>query len=504
MSQGDVEPKGTVNSESEMDAQGQSTPSLIDVILPILVLAGSLTALVFAFDVDAGVYTPAALILAAIAAALVGVKNGYRWAQIEEGIAHTISSGLKAILILLCVGGLIGSWMLSGTVPAMIYYGGQLLSPEWFYPTAALVCAVTAWSIGSSWTVAGALGVAFIGISEVMGLSLAVTAGAVISGAYLGDKLSPLSDTTNLAAGVTGNNLFRHIRHMGWTTLPAFAIALIVFAVVGVQSAPQVSSDAMIQMRQAISDNFSLGVVVFLPLVLLFAMSLRKAPVLPTLLLGIVAGIAVALIFQPQQVSTLGGGESFSLLKGSVIAVVEGFSIDSGVPTLDNLLSKGGLTSMLGTVLLILTALSFGGVFESVGLLKRGLQAVLSGVKSVGGLIAAALATSFGTNVVCSDQYISIVVPGRMFRTAFIERGVHPLNLSRAIEDAGTLTSVLVPWNTCGLFMAGTLGVLTWDYAPWAILCWLSPLISLLFGYLSFKVLPLEEGTLELKEAQTP
>ena len=490
--------------ESLTESSPVKTPGLLDVLLPVAVLIGSLIVLIASFGDNAGGYTQLALIAATATACLVGIKNRIPWEQLEQGMINSVTAGLKAILVLLVVGGLVGSWILAGTVPAMIYWGTQLLSPQWFYPATALICAVAGLSIGSSWTVAGALGVGLMGVASVMGLSPAITAGAIISGAYLGDKLSPLSDTTNLAAGITGNDLFLHIRHMTWTTIPAFAIALLVFALVGGGSGPeyaQVGGD-ITAINQLLDQQFYLGLPVFLPLLLVLTLAIMRKPVLPVLLAGMLAGVLVALLFQQSQVKAL-GGDSGSAVVGVAVAVLDGFAIDSGNTMVDDLLSKGGMGNMLSTVFLIICALSFGGAFERAGLLQRAVQGVLKGVKTVGGLISATLATCFGVNVVCADQYISVVMPARMYQGVYQQRGLHPLNLSRAVEDAGTLTSVLIPWNTCGLYMAGVLGVTAWGwdselgafaYAPWAILCWLCPIISAIYGYTAFKVLPLKKG----------
>ncbi|MDM3870735.1 Na+/H+ antiporter NhaC [Porticoccus sp. W117] len=490
--------------EPSPEPSREKTPTPLDVLLPVLVLIGCLLLLLNSFSDNAGGYTQLALVAAAITACLVGLKNRVTWAELEDGMINSVTSGLKAILVLLVVGGLVGSWILAGTVPAMIYWGTQLLSPQWFYPAAALICAVTGLSIGSSWTVAGALGVGLMGVASVMGLSPAITAGAILSGAYMGDKLSPLSDTTNLAAGVTGNDLFRHIRHMGWTTIPAFVISLLVFVVVG-SGGGELNGDLggeIVAVNRLLGEQFYLGLPVFVPLLVVLTLALLRKPVLPALMAGMVAGVLVALLFQTPQVTSLGGGEGDGvMIKGVAIALMDGFAIESGNSMVDDLLSKGGMGNMLSTVFLIICALTFGGAFERAGLLKRAVDGILNRVKTVGGLISATLATSFGVNVTCADQYISVVMPARMYKDAYRQRGLHPLNLSRAVEDAGTITSVLIPWNTCGIYMAGVLGVTAWGwgsglgafaYAPWAIFCWLCPIISAIYGYTAFKVLPLK------------
>ena len=371
----DIQPSTKTTSER--------SPSLFDVFLPIGVLALTLLGLINLFSHNAGGYTPLALILAAATACLVGLKNGIGWHQMEQGMVATVSSGLKAILILLTVGALVGSWIAAGTVPAMIYFGTQLLSPEWFYAATALICAVAGLSIGSSWTVAGALGVGLMGVATVIGVSPAITAGAVISGAYLGDKLSPLSDTTNLAAGITDNDLFRHIRHMGWTTIPAFAIALVVYALVG-GSETGGDLNTLDEVNQLLQQQFYLGWPVFLPLLLVFGLALKRQPVLPTLLAGIVCGVAVAAIFQADGLAKLAGGDDWiASSKGAAMALMSGYSSATGNEILDDLLKKGGMGGMLSTVFLIICALSFGGAFERAGLLQRAVEGVMSMARGV-------------------------------------------------------------------------------------------------------------------------
>jgi len=469
-------------------------PSIIDALIPVGVLIGLLALTVYVFGLDALGPNLVALLLAAAVAALIGIKNGHSWKAIEQSMVDTISLSLHAVLILLMVGALIGSWILAGTVPSMIYFGLELMSPHYFYLSSCLVCALVGFSIGSSWTVAGTLGIGMMGVATALDMSLAISAGAIISGAYFGDKLSPLSDTTNLAAAVTNSNLFDHIQHMLWTTIPSFIIALIILLMLGMESSSSAAFTDINALQQAMQDTFTINLVMLAPLVLLLTMAVKKIPALSTLMCGAVAGCFFATVFQWDAVINLAADDSLhpvaAIFKGLAAAMFLGYSADTGNQVLDSLLSKGGMESMLLTIGLIITAMAFGGAMARTGLLERLLQATLSGVKSVGGLISATVVTCLGTNLLAADQYLSVVIPGRMFVDTYRERKVHSLNLSRTLEDSGTLTSVLVPWNTCGAYMSATLGVSTFLYAPYAFFNICCPIIAIIYGYSRFKLSP--------------
>jgi len=449
-----------------------------------------------------------ALMLAAGAAALVGLYLGESWVDMEKAMVDGISLALKACLILLAVGSLIGSWMLAGTAPTVIYFGLGILDPSWFYPAALIICALVAVSIGSSWTTAGTVGLALVGIAQIMGLSLPVTAGAIISGAYFGDKMSPLSDTTNLAPAMVGADLFVHIRHMMWTTIPSFVISLILFSLIGwnsetVQAAPG-SIDAA---RTILQENYTIAWPTVLPLVLLLILAMRKVSAFPTIAIGALAGCVVALIWQPELVQSFGSPDGSlsgwaASIKALFMALADGFQISTGDEALDALLSRGGMSSMLNTIWLIMSAMCFGGVMEHTGLLQRIVDFLLKGVRGTGSLIITTVLTAIGMNVIAADQYIAIVLPGRMYRVEFARRGLAPQNLSRTLEDAGTMTSALVPWNTCGAFMAATLGVPTLAYAPYAFLNLMNPIIAIIYGMTNFKITPLEEEPQGIPQTQ--
>jgi len=449
-----------------------------------------------------------ALLLAAGVASLVGLYLGESWSDMEHAMVEGISLALKACLILLAVGSLIGSWMLAGTAPTVIYFGLGILDPSWFYPAALLICALVAVSIGSSWTTAGTVGLALVGIAQIMGLSLPITAGAIISGAYFGDKMSPLSDTTNLAPAMVGTDLFIHIRHMVWTTAPSFVISLILYSVIGWNSnAVQAPAESIDAARNILATHYTIAWPTILPLALLLTLAMRKVPALPTIAAGALSGCVVALIWQPDLVRDFGSPDGglagwTASIKALFMALADGFQIETGNASLDELLSRGGMSSMLNTIWLIMSAMCFGGVMEHTGLLQRIVDFLLKGVRGTGSLISTTVLTSIGMNVIAADQYIAIVLPGRMYRAEFARRGLAPQNLSRTLEDAGTMTSSLVPWNTCGAFMAATLGVPTLSYAPYAFLNLMNPIIAIIYGITHFKITPLEDGEQPVSQGQ--
>ena len=471
--------------------------SLVDALIPVvsLVLMLALSVFLFGSDSSSGP-NQIVLTLGAGIAAIVAIRNGHTWFEIQDAIVSGISTAMGAVLILLSVGGLIGTWLMAGTVPALIYYGLELLDPQWFYAAACLICSIAALATGSSWTVAGTLGVALIGVSMGLGLSPAIAAGAIISGAYFGDKMSPLSDTTNLAPAVASTDLFTHIRHMAWTTGPSITIALILFAIVGFGTDVQSGGEALDRLRTALEGEFTISPWALIPLVVVFFMAYRKVPPLPTILFGALLGGVVAAVLQPDVVlrfvDSPGLPPGVAMVKGVWIALANGFVSSTGVPEVDDLLSRGGMSSMLVTIWLILTAMSFGAVLEHAGMLNRLIQSALKAAKSTGSLITTVVLTCIGVNIIAADQYIAIVLPGKMYKAEFQRRGLDARNLSRVIEDSGTLTSPLVPWNTCGAYMAATLGVATLAYLPFAFFNLINPLVSIFYGYTGFTIRRIE------------
>ncbi|ATH80960.1 Na+/H+ antiporter NhaC [Pseudomonas sp. KHPS1] len=462
------------------------SPSLLDALLPIGVLVVLLGLSVYLFgDGSSSGPNQIALMSAAFVAGLVGLKNGLRWTDIEEGILAGIHMAMKANLILLAVGALIGTWILAGTVPTMIWLGLKLISAEYFYVTSCLICALTALSIGSSWTVAGTLGIGLMGVAAGLGLDPAITAGAIISGAYFGDKLSPLSDTTNLAPAAAGADLFAHIRNMLRTTTPALLIALAIFFVLGQQAGASHDTGRIAEVLAALEAQFRLGWHLLLPVAFLLFLAMRQWAAFPAVFLAALLGAVFALVFQPEVMSRLADPAAGFLapLKTVWSALFAGYESASGNAELDGLLSKGGMGSMLTTVWLIICAMCFGGVLERLGLLQRLLQSALRLVRSDSGLVASTITTSIGTNVITADQYIALVLPGRMYRAEYEKRSLAPTSLSRALEDGGTLTSVLVPWNTCGAYMAATLGVATLSYLPYCFFNLIMPVLAIVLAY---------------------
>ena len=476
-------------------------PSFGQALVPVALLVGMLALAVYLFGADAS-FGPnqIALILAAAAAGAVGLRNGHRWSAIEAGITRGIAASMGAILILLVVGSVIGTWILAGIVPTMIYYGLLVLAPAIFYVAACVICAVAALATGSSWTTAGTIGIALIGIAAVQDLHLGLAAGAIISGAYFGDKMSPLSDTTNLAPAVAGTDLFAHIRHMAWTTAPSFAAALLLFALAGLFMPAPAGAGELDALLAALDAQFAIGPHLLVPVAVVLGLVVRRVPAFPALLIGALTGGAFAAAFQQAALLAYVGESGLpaaaAVVKGVWMALYAGFTLDSGNPALDELLSRGGMAGMLPTVWLIMSAMMFGAVMEATGLLRVVAARILRAVRGPGSLISATLGTSAGMNVIASDQYISIVLPGRMYRDAYRRQGLDAKNLSRSLEDAGTLTSVLVPWNTCGAFMAQTLGVATLTYAPFVLFNLINPFVAAAYGYANVAIarLPAGEG----------
>lgn len=480
---------------SATDDSSLSPATVGQALVPILVLISLLSFSVYLFGEDAS-YGPnqIALIIGAVVASTIGWRNGQEWQQIEIAIISGVTIALKPILILFCVGLLIGSWILSGTVPTMIYYSLLILDPAIFYAASCLICGIIALSIGSSWTVAGTVGIALIGAAAGLGLSVEITAGAIISGAYFGDKMSPLSETTNLAPAVAGTDLFSHIAHMVWTTIPSIFIALALYVVIGLNIDTDNSASDLAVTMQLIQDTFTINPFMLLPVIALLVMAQKRLPPIPTILAGAFSGVILALLFQQSAVLSLAGDTQnvfLGLFKGTWQTLFDGFSLSSGNETLDDLMTRGGMSSMLNTVWLILCAMVFGAVMDHTGLLHCLVNYALSFVHSTGSLITTTILTCIGANIITSDQYISIVLPGRMYKMEFQNRNLDAKNLSRCLEDAGTMTSPLIPWNTCGAYMAGTLGVATFSYLPYCFFNLICPIVAVIYGYTNFKIAPL-------------
>jgi Na+:H+ antiporter, NhaC family len=472
------------------DAPASTRPlTMTEAAIPIVALI-VLVGLSFYLFGDAGAKGPnqVALVLAAMIALVIGRRAGYTSEQLREAAIASVGTGISAIFILFAVGALTGAWAMSGTLMAMVYYGLQILSPNYFYMTTALICGLVAFSIGSSWTVAATIGIGLVGIAINMELSPAVTAGALISGAYFGDKSSPLSDTANLAAAVGGAELYQHLREVLWTSIPAMAITLAIFFFMGAPG----DFDAS-EKLDSIRTTFDVSLVHFLPLVVVIVLAALRFPPFTTIMTGALAGAVLAIVLSPERVVAFAADPELStplaLVKGAWLALASGYTSTTGYETIDMLASRGGMERMLDTIWLIIVALAFGGVVEKAGVIDRLIAPVLAAVKSNGGLVAATVGSTVATNVVTADQYIAIVLPGRMFKAAFQKRGLAPVVLSRSLGDSATVTSALIPWNSCGAFMAATLGVATVAYAPFTFFNILSPLISVVLAFLGIRML---------------
>jgi len=465
-------------------------PSLLDAIIPLLALMLLLGSSYAYFGSEASLGpNQIALLFCGLIAAGIGCKNGIPWSALRQATVDSVSSGLTPIFILLAVGALIATWAMSGTMVAMVYYGMKVLSPHYFYASAAIICAIVSTGIGSSWTTAGTVGLGLMGVAENMGLSPAIAAGAVISGAYFGNKISPLADTANLTSATVGVPLFEHIRETLWTSLPSLLLAILLFGFLGSDSDFDASTGLL-----AIEQHYNVSLWAFLPIVFVFGLAVLGFPPFVTIFVGALLGGVMAVLLNPDAVVAFAGDPTLTaplaMLKGVWRALATGYVVNSGNPELDLLLSRGGMSSMLTTVWLIMTALAFGAILERAGLLERIIEPVRRHARSTGGLVAAVVASCIGVNIVASDQYIAIVLPGRTFRAEFARRGLAPTALSRAVSDSATVTSPLVPWNSCGAFMSATLGVPTLNYAGFAFLSFINPLATILVAILGLRMRP--------------
>ena len=454
-------------------------PSLGISLIPVIAIITALGVAIIVFEQDPHI----PIIIGAIVAALIAVFSlGYSWEEVQRGIIDSIGSVMQAIIILAIIGMLIGTWIGGGIVPTLIYYGLQILSPSFFLITALLICSIVAVSTGSSWTTAGTVGVALIGIAQGLGISPALAAGTIVSGAYFGDKMSPLSDTTNLAPAMAGANLFDHIRHMVYTTGAAYVIVAIIYIIIGLQyRGSAIDSSQIDGILAAIESIYTINPLLLLVPVITITAVAMKIPAIPGLLLGVGLG-AIAMLFQ--------GGQGLGEIIG---AIHYGVEAATGHEMVDDLLTGGGLDSMMWTISLIMAALTFGGILEVTGMMATIANKMLEGAINTGSLVLVTVVSCIFINVLCADQYLAIALPGKMFKEEYAKRGLSPRNLSRALEDSGTLTSPLVPWNTCGAAMAGFLGVATLAYAPYAFLNILTPIISVIFGYLGISIMTMDE-----------
>ena len=466
--------------------------SFFGALLPIIFLIALLSFNVYLYGDDSlGGANQLALLLSAAFAAIMGLKSGTSWKSILKGVSNSIASTTPAIIILLLIGSLAGTWLISGIVPTMIYYGLQILNPKIFLVAAAIICAIVSLASGSSWSTIATVGIALLGIGNALDISNGLTAGAVISGAYFGDKMSPLSDTTNLAPAMAGTDLFTHIRYMMYTTIPSFVISLLIFLFIGLSMDNTQNSDDITNLLMAIESSFNISPWLFLVPVIVLLLIMKKVPALPALFAGTLLGGIFAIIFQPHLIVELSGIDS-NFFQASYVSIINAMGSETSINTsnemINDLLSSGGMYGMLNTIWLIICAMCFGGVMEASGALKKISQSIIQYAESTGSVIATTACTCLFFNVTASDQYLSIVVPGRMYADTFKDKGLAPENLSRTLEDSGTVTSVLVPWNTCGATQSAVLGVATMTYLPFCFFNIISPLMTILYGYLGFKI----------------
>ena len=456
-----------------------------EALIPVIILMGLLAYNIFFADGEmfGGYSNQIILLIGAFVAAIVGFYNKVSLNRMFLEIKENLKSIFVPVLILLLVGALAGTWLVSGVIPAMVYYGLQVLNPSIFLPACVIICAIISIATGSSWTTSATVGIALVGIGSALGIHAGMIAGAVISGAYFGDKMSPLSDTTNLAPAIAGTDLFTHIRYMTITTVPTIIVTLIVFAILSATIETSGNADIS-NLLATINTTFNTTPWLFLVPLLVIALILLKTKPLLALGAGVIIAVIFAFIFQPNILNSLGD----SKLNSIITSIFTDTQITTDNEKLNELFSAGGMTAMLWTIYLIISAMIFGGVMDGIGALARITKVLLSVASSVFGLFASTVISCLGLNTIASDQYLAIVIPGKMFKNAFDNKGLAPENLSRTLEDSGTVTSVLIPWNTCGAYQSGVLGVGVGEYFIYAVFNWLSPFTTLLFAALKIKI----------------
>jgi NhaC family Na+:H+ antiporter len=453
-------------------------PYLWEALISIIGLIVFISLAILRYETDAHV----PILLGVFVAAVVGLRAGFNWKEIETGMLNGITNSLQAIVILAIIGILIGVWILSGVVPTLLYYGLKILHPKIFLPATLIICSITSLATGSSWGTSGTIGIALIGIGAGLGFPLPVVAGAVLSGAYFGDKMSPLSDTTNMAPAMVGTDLYTHIKHMTYTTGVSYGLTLIIEIALGfVYGGGEANMDSVNQILAGIDSQFSVNPVLLLPPAIVMALAFRKIPAVPGIVIGILSAGILGAIFQ---------GNTFG---GLLSAAYGGYTSNSGVEAVDNLLTKGGFESMMYTISLVICAMMYGGIMEKTNQLRVVVGVILKKAQSTGSLITATILTAIGANLILCDQYMSIVMTGKMYAQSYKDMGLAPKNLSRAIEDSATVTANLVPWNSGGAYQAATLGVPTIAYLPFNFFCWLTPIVSMLYGWFGITIDPLEE-----------
>jgi Na+:H+ antiporter, NhaC family len=496
-----AEPEGRVPADPEgrpAEPEGSTSavrpPSLLDALIPVITLIVLIGLTVILFGTDAtGGPLQVALFTSAVVAALVAFKNGHSSTRVRNAAIGGVTSALSAVFILLAVGALIGAWNMAGTIPTVVYYGVGLMSVTWFYPATAIICGVVGLTIGSSWTTAATLGVAFVALAPMLGASPAIAAGAVISGAYFGDKMTQISETTVLVPSVVGGvTTQEHVGAMIWTSGPAVLLAIVGFAILGLVTPVSSTAFNPATAQAALADEFQISPINLLPLILLIVLSLRRAPPFLAIFGSALFAAVLACFTQTAVVTAFANRPDAGPLGQALVAIysviANGFVLNTGNATIDALFSRGGMDSLLYTIWLVLGALSYAAIMEDAGFLERLIRPVLAHAQSTGRLFVAVIATCIGLNIIAGDQYVAIVMPSRIYRLEFARRGLAPRMLSRAVEDSGTVTSPLIPWNSCGAYMAGVLGVATLSYLPYCFFNLLSPLISVIYGITGIRI----------------
>ena len=468
------------------------SPSTLQALVPIifLVILLSINVSIFGDDSLSG-SIQIVLILSSAVASIIAFNLGFTWLEIQKGIVNSINSSLPSILILFLVGSLAGSWLLSGIVPAFIYYGIQILNAKIFLFAACIICIIVSMATGSSWTTSATIGIALIGIGRALDISDGLVAGAILSGAYFGDKMSPLSDTTNLAPAMAGGDLISHIKYLSLTSVPSIMISLIIFIVLGFNISENIGINNTEIISTAILEKFYISPILFVVPVIVIVLIYKKIKAVPALFVGVVLGSVFAIIFQTNLVVEVSNSDENSwksLFSGTMTSLYGSISINSSNELVSDLLSSSGMFGMLNTIWLVISAMIFGGVMERAGFLQQITSIILNKIKSTGSLISSTAGTCIFFNLTASDQYLSIVVPGKMYSSIYKDKGLAPENLSRTLEDGGTVTSVLVPWNTCGAYHASVLNVATLSYLPFCFFSLISPLMTILFAYLRIKI----------------
>jgi NhaC family Na+:H+ antiporter len=450
-------------------------PNLAIALTPLIIMGVLL-------GVGYGIYHIRAQVLLVTAAFItggIGLYLKFSWREMEKGIVDSIRKAMPAILIMLCVGILIGTWIACGTIPMVIYYGLKLISPKYFLLTACFVCSITSLATGTSWGTIGTLGVAFIGIAMGLGIPIGPAAGAIVAGAYFGDKMSPFSDVANLAPIAAGTNLFDHIKHMMWSATPAWLIGLFIYYLIGLgYEAKAVESEKMILIMSTLKENFNFNIILLLPMIIVFYYAFTKKPTIPGMLLSSLVACVLAVIFQKASLTEIAN------------AINTGYKANTGVPEVDSLISRGGLMSMMETQLVAFTAFSFGGIMQTTGLLSVILDRVMKFAQKTWSIVLTTIGSSLVTATVTGSSYLSMIIPGELLSPIYKKKGLAAKNLSRIIEESGAIIVPLIPWSMAGVYITGTIGVQTFEYLPWAIMNYAAVIILAIYGFTGFTMAP--------------